>query len=157
MMTRLLLPLLIVLSIVTAHAQTPRKLDPLGSPNGNAMKGNKIESYFGLPVLDTFTLNGRPDSLGALMMLRSNKGIYKYEGSGTWRRVDGAGSGDVLTRTYVGDGQHDTVAVYTGFNKIASVQTTTRNGSGMQSWFNTGDSTYIYYAHAPQGTPLSIR
>lgn len=64
----------------------------------------------------------------------------------------GVSNGNALTRTVTADGFHQTIAVYTGAYTVVSVQALTQNGSGLLKWIQAGDSTYIYYGDAPEGS-----
>lgn len=63
-----------------------------------------------------------------------------------------SGSGSALTMTYVANGYNQIIPVYTGQNTVASVQTLTDNGTGIQRWLQMGDSTYIFYGDPPEDT-----
>lgn len=155
--------LLLLCATAQTQAQTapaPRRSpDVLGSPYANSIKGLITEKYFRPPVLDTLSINGRPDSLGALAIWRNDGELYKYRGNGIWQKLGGGGSGGgtggtgtVLVRTINATGRQLSIPVYSGASPVTSIQPVTRNGSGMDSWHTgTGDTSFADYAHAPLG------
>jgi hypothetical protein len=60
-----------------------------------------------------------------------------------------ASSGNALIATVAANGISKIIAVRTGANAVASVQVVSNNGTGMQYWRNSGDSTFMFYGDAP--------